>query len=107
MAGADRNFAVASRGDERVTRARIAAITRAVDMLAATAAGGRLGIGREGGMLRFDAAGYLARIDDDRVTLAAARDDAVAAARALQPEVRRPDTSSPKTAPCGCSARWR
>ncbi len=84
--GEDRNVAVGSRGDERATRARIAAITRAVDRLAASAAGRRLGIAREGGRLRFGAAGYQASIMDTRVRVEAARDDSVAALRALQPE---------------------
>ena len=78
-----------ARGDERASRARIAAITRAVDRLAASAAGRRLGIGRECGRLRFGAAGYQASILDTRVSLEAARDDAVAAVRTLQAEAPR------------------
>jgi dimethylamine monooxygenase subunit A len=84
--GEVRNFAVASPGDERASRARIAAITRAVDRLAASAAGRRLGIGRECGRLCFGAAGYQASILDTRVRLEAARDDSVAAVRTLQQE---------------------
>jgi hypothetical protein len=92
--GEDPNFAVASRGDERATRARIAAVTRAVDRLAASAAGRRLGIGREGDRLRFAAAGYRASILGTRVNLEAARDDSVAVVRTLQPEGRQDEGSA-------------
>ena len=84
--GGERNVAVATRGDERTAGGRVAAVVRAIDKLAATGAGVRLDIGREGGLLRFGAAGYRASARDTGVTLQAARDDALAAVRALQPE---------------------
>lgn len=78
------NVAVASACDRHAARARLAAVSRAVSALAATAAGRRLGLQCAGGRLCFGAAGYRAELADGRVALHADRADAAAVVRTLE-----------------------
>ena len=75
------NVAIASAADGDALRARIAAVIRAADRIAA--AGPRLDIVRDGDTIRLGAAGYLARIRNEQVSLQALRDDAAPAVQAL------------------------
>jgi len=78
----DGNYAIASAGQGDPSRARLAAVVRAADRIAA-AGGVRLDMVRAGDTIRLGAAGYLARIEDNRVTLEAMRNDAEAVVQVL------------------------
>ena len=81
--GADFNHEVASPCDDRVARRRLAALTRAIDSLAVTADGRRLGLRTMEDRFRFEAAGYCATLADGRIKLQAERADAAAVVAAL------------------------